>query len=92
MTYITKTTSSFRGRAGQQNIQSPQQTRCDSRSRNAGPKNSKSIYYSKTTLIIISRPGGDECQRTLYARTDGNGKRYEVYEDLLFLHEKGRWH
>ncbi|MCZ8864578.1 hypothetical protein OM361_03225 [Escherichia albertii] len=92
--HITQTTSSFRGRAGQRDKTSktlgkrgvlPVQEI-------PGPKNSKSVYYSKTDLshYIKTEFGLTDANAPCTHAWIENGKRYEVnYEDLLFLHEKG---
>ena len=94
VTYITQTTSSFRGRAGQRDKTSKALSKRGVLpvQEIPGPKNSKSIYYSKTDLnhYIKTEFGLTNANAPCTHAWMENGKRYEVnYEDLLFLHEKG---
>lgn len=94
VTYITQTTSSFRGRAGQRYKTSKALSKRGVLpvQEIPGPKNSKSIYYSKTDLnhYIKTEFGLTNANAPCTHAWMENGKRYEVnYEDLLFLHEKG---
>lgn len=94
VTYITQTTSSFRGRAGQRDKTSKALSKRGVLpvQEMPGPKNSKSIYYSKTDLnhYIKTEFGLTNANEPCTHAWMENGKRYEVnYEDLLFLHEKG---
>lgn len=92
--YITQTTSSFRGRAGQRDKTSKALSKRGVLpvQEIPGPKNSKSIYYSKTALnhYIKTEFGLANANEPCTHAWMENGKRYQVnYEDLLFLHEKG---
>lgn len=94
VTYITKSTSSFRGRAGQRDKTSKALSKRGVLpvQEIPGPKNSKSIYYSKTDLnhYIKTEFGLTNANVPCTHSWMENGKRYEVnYEDLLFIHEKG---
>ncbi|MGY0967315.1 hypothetical protein ACW7B7_20920 [Klebsiella pneumoniae] len=94
VTYITQTTSSSRGRAGQRDKTSKALSKRGVLpvQEIPGPKNSKSIYYSKTDLnhYIKTEFGLTNANAPCTHAWMENGKRYEVnYEDLLFLHEKG---
>ncbi|EOV3764796.1 hypothetical protein ACOPX4_002488 [Escherichia coli] len=94
VTYITQTTSSFRGRAGQRDKTSKALSKRGVLpvQEIPGPKTSKSIYYSKTDLnhYIKTEFGLTNANAPCTHAWMENGKRYEVnYEDLLFLHEKG---
>ncbi|HBM2978461.1 TPA: hypothetical protein LVL89_005741 [Klebsiella michiganensis] len=94
VTYITKSTSSFRGRAGQRDKTSKALSKRGVLpvQEIPGPKNSKSIYYSKTDLnhYIKTEFGLTNANIPCTHAWMENGKRYEVnYEDLLFIHEKG---
>ena len=94
VTYITQTTSSFRGRAGQRDKTSKALSKRGVLpvQEIPGPKNSKSIYYSKTALnhYIKTEFGLANANEPCTHAWMENGKRYQVnYEDLLFLHEKG---
>ncbi|WP_109553980.1 hypothetical protein [Escherichia coli] len=94
VTYITKSTSSFRGRAGQRDKTSKALSKRGVLpvQEIPGPKNSKSIYYSKTDLnhYIKTEFGLTNANVPCTHAWMENGKRYEVnYEDLLFIHEKG---
>ncbi|WP_260513932.1 hypothetical protein [Serratia fonticola] len=92
--YITQTTSTLRGRAGQRDKTSKALFKRGILpvKEIPGPKNSKFIYFSKTDLSNYIKAE--------FSLTDANipcthawmenGKCYNVnYEDLLFLHEKG---
>ncbi|WP_132468240.1 hypothetical protein [Raoultella planticola] len=92
--YITQTTSSFRGRAGQRDKTSKALSKRGVLpvQEIPGPKNSKSIFYSKTDLnhYIKTEFGLTNANEPCTHAWMENGKRYQVnYEDLLFLHEKG---
>lgn len=92
--YITQTTSSFRGRAGQRDKTSKALSKRGvlPAQEIPGPKNSKAIYYSKTDLnhYIKTEFGLTNANEPCTHAWMENGKRYQVnYEDLLFLHEKG---
>ncbi len=92
--YITQTTSSLRGRAGQRDKTSKALSKRGVLpvQEIPGPKNSKSIYYSKTDLnhYIKTEFGLANANEPCTHAWMENGKRYQVnYEDLLFLHEKG---
>ncbi len=94
VTYITKSTSNFRGRAGQRDKTSKALSKRGVLpvQEIPGPKNSKSIYYSKTDLnhYIKIEFGLTNANVPCTHAWMENGKRYEVnYEDLLFIHEKG---
>ncbi|HBR5159304.1 TPA: hypothetical protein L9X99_005076 [Klebsiella pneumoniae] len=92
--YITQTTSSFRGRAGQRDKTSKALSKRGVLpvQEIPGPKNSKSIFYSKTDLnhYIKTEFGLTNANEPCTHAWMENGKRYQVnYEDMLFLHEKG---
>ena len=92
--HITQTTSTLRGRAGQRDKTAKALTKRGVLPVHEvpGPRNSKSVYYSKSGLSDYVK---NEFEITethepcTHAWTE-NGKQYNInHEDLLFLHAKG---
>jgi hypothetical protein len=92
--HITQTTSTLRGRAGQRDKTAKALTKRGVLPVHEvpGPRNSKSVYYSKSGLSYYIK---NEFEITethepcTHAWTE-NGKQYNInHEDLLFLHAKG---
>lgn len=92
--HITQTTSTLRGRAGQRDKTAKALTKKGVLPVHEvpGPRNSKSVYYSKSGLSYYIK---NEFEITethepcTHAWTE-NGKQYNInHEDLLFLHAKG---
>lgn len=92
--HITQTTSTLRGRAGQRDKTAKALTKRGVLPLHEvpGPRNSKSVYYSKSGLSDYIKNEfkiSETHEPCTHAWTE-NGKQYNInHEDLLFLHAKG---
>lgn len=92
--HITQTTSTLRGQAGQRDKTAKALTKRGVLPVHQvpGPRNSKSVYYSKSGLsdYIKNEFEITETHEPCTHAWTENGKQYNInHEDLLFLHAKG---